>query len=292
MEKGLGRPDGVWLGHPRCRSPFVSCRSAAFTLVELLAVVALIGLMMMVGIQGLGTNKSSSLISAGRQFSNDLTMARQYAIARNCRVRVVIATEKTIKDSGADLPELIGMQYRAYAVMIQLRLYGSWWGKLQNQPNLPYGRRRWEYLESWKTLPKNVIFDPSDTNLKSADNKGVSLPRTTVFFGDRATENLWDGITLDDLPFPYRNSDTDPPKGSEMAFIEFKPNGMPTMPGSVRLVNGTVQVSPSGDNASILVPRRSSAKTALSSNDPASENCVVLSWDGFIGKIKWTQPGK
>lgn len=292
MGRGLGRTGRVWLGRSGCRSSFAPCHSAAFTLVELLAVVALIGLMTMVGIQGLGSSKGSSLISAARQFSNDLTLARQYALARNCRVRVVVATEKTIKDSGTDLPELIGMQYRAYAVMIQLRIYGSWWGRLANQPDLPYGRRRWEYLESWKTLPKRVIFDPADSDLKSADGKNLSLPRTTIFFGDAATRNLWDGITLDRLPFPYRNSDSDPPNGSEMAFVEFKPNGMPTMAGSVRLVNGLVQVSPSGDNATILVPGRESARSASSVNDPASVNSVVLSWDGFVGKIKWTQPGR
>jgi len=272
--------------------PLAASRSA-FTLIELMAVVALIGLMMLVAMPALQSSKGSSLISAARQFSNDLNLARQYGIARNYRMRVVIATDKTIKDSGADLPDLVAMQYSAYAIFFQQRIYSWWVGNVANQPNKPYGRDRWYYLQSWKFLPKGVIFDPADADLKSADGKGLLLPKTTVFFGPMASQNLWDGITRDELPFPYRNSDTDPSKGVEMAFIEFKANGMPTMPGSVRLVNGVVQVNRSGDmSATVIVPGRESAKSASSNNDPASVNSVVLSWDGLIGKVKWTQPGR
>ncbi|MBI5687073.1 MAG: hypothetical protein HZC54_18540 [Verrucomicrobia bacterium] len=262
-------------------------------MVELMAVVALIGLLMMVAMPAIQGTKGSSLISAARQFSNDLNLARQYGIARNYRMRVVIATEKTIKDSRTDIPDLVALQYSAYAIMFQQRTYWGWVGNVPNQPNKPYGRDRWYYLQHWKPLPKGVIFDPADSDLKSADGKGLSLPKTTIFFGQMATQNMWDGITLDVLPFPYRNSDTDPSSGSEMAFIEFKPNGTPTMAGSVRLVNGTVQVSRGGDmNVTLIVPGRESARSASSNNDPAAVNSVVLSWDGLIGKIKWTQPGR
>ncbi|MCX6901673.1 MAG: prepilin-type N-terminal cleavage/methylation domain-containing protein [Verrucomicrobia bacterium] len=275
-----------------CFPPFASSRSA-FTLVELMAVVALIGLMMMVAMPSIQGTKGSSLISAARQFSNDLNLARQYGIARNYRMRVVIATDKTIKDSGTNIPDLVAMQYSAYAIMFQQRIGWGWVGNIPNQPNKPYGKDRWYYVQPWKYLTKGVIFDPAETDLKSTDAKGLSLPKTTVFFGQMASQNQWDRITLDMLPFPYRNSDTDPPKGCEMAFIEFKANGMPTMPGSVRLVNGIVQVSRGGDvSATIIVPGRESAKTASSNNDPAAVNSVVLSWDGLVGKIKWTQPGR
>ncbi|MCX6907632.1 MAG: prepilin-type N-terminal cleavage/methylation domain-containing protein [Verrucomicrobia bacterium] len=274
------------------RLPLAALRSG-FTLVELMAVVALIGLMMMVVMPSLQSSRGSSLISAARQFSNDLNLARQTAIARNWRIRVVIATEKTIKDSGVNIPDMIAMQYSAYAIMYQQRTLTWWTGKIPNQPNLPYGRDRWFYIQSWKTLPKGVIFDPADSDLRSADGKNLLLPKTTIFFGQEASENLWDGITLDKLPFPTRSSDTDPSKGSEMAIIEFKPNGMPTVPGSVRLINGTVMVSRSGDmNATIVVPGRQTPTTASGNNDPASFNSVVLSWDGLVGKIKWTQPGR
>jgi len=268
-------------------------RSAGFTLVELMAVVALIGLMMLVVMPSLQSSKGSSLISAARQFSNDLNLARQTAIARNWRTRVVIATEQTIKDSGTEILELVGYQYSAYAIMYQQRILTWWVGNIANQPNLPQGRDRWFYIQGWKTLPKGVIFDPADSDVRSSDGKSLLLPRTTIFFGDMASQNQWDGITLDKLPFPARRSDTDPSKGSEMALIEFKPNGMPTVPGSVRLVNGTVMVSRSGDmNATIVVPGRTSPRTTSGNSDPASANSIVLSWDGIVGRIKWTQPGR
>ncbi len=258
-----------------------------------MAVVALIGLMMLVAMPALQSGRGSSLIGAARQFSNDLNLARQYGIARNFRMRVVIATDRTIADSQTDIPDLMSMQYSAYAIMYQQRTYWGWVGRLQNEPNLPYGRDRWYYVQNWKFLPKGVIFDPAQMNLKSADGQDKPLPMTTIFFGQMASQNLWDGITLDLLPFPYRRSDSDPSKGSEMAFIEFKPNGMPTMAGSVRLINGTVMVNRAGGNNTVnmIVQGRASSKSAAPNNDPASFNSVVLSWDNLIGKIKWTQPG-
>jgi hypothetical protein len=258
-----------------------------------MAVVALVGLMMLVVMPSLTSGKGSSLISGARQFSNDLNLARQTAIARNWRTRVVIATEQTIKDSGTDILELVGYQYSAYAVLYQQRNLTWWTGTIQNQPNLPQGRDKWYYLQSWKSLPKGVIFDPANSDLRSVDGKGLELSKTTIFFGDMASQNQWDGITLDKLPFPARRSDTDPPRGSEMAFIEFKANGTPTVPGSVRLINGTVMVSRSGDgSAVIVVPGRQSPRTAAGNSDPAAVNSVVISWDSLVGKIKWTQPGR
>ena len=282
-------------------SPFAfRVSSSAFTLVELMAVMAIIGLMMLVALPAIQGGRGSSLISAARQFSNDMTLARQYAVARNYRVRVVIATDKTISDSQTTIPDLISMQFSAYAVMYQGRIgsdssvqtTGWLTTRPANQPNLPFGRDRWYYAQTWTYLPKGIIFDPAQQDLTSSDGKGLPLPMTTIFFGQVANQNLWDGITRDILPFPIRTSDTDPPRGSEMAFIEFKGNGMPALPGSVRLINGTVMANPASRGATVTVPGRDSFRTANGSKDPAGMNCVVLSWDGLIGKIKWTQPGR
>ena len=267
---------------------------SAFTLVELMAVIAIIGLMMLVVVPSIQGNKGSLLISGARQFSNDLNLARQTAIARNWGVRVVIATDKTMRDCATDLPEWLSMQYSAYAILYQQRLSTAWaqTAGFANEPNLPLGRDRWYYIQDWKFLPKGVIFDPAPADLTSTDGKGKPLPMTTPFFGPMSTHDLWDGVTRDKLPFPYRNGDSDPPRGSEMAFIEFRPNGRPTMAGSVRLINASVMVSrgSGGTTVTVTVPGRTSP-TNTGANDPACQNCVVLSWDGLIGKIKWTQPG-
>lgn len=303
-----GRIDGDPMGKPEVilssirDSRFAIRRfPAAFTLVELMAVIAIIGLMMLVTIPAIQTGEGSSLISAARQFSNDLTLARQYGIAKNWRMRVVIATPKTISDSGTSSPALTALQYRGYAIMRQARLSAGWVGAVANEPNLPSGMDRWYYVQDWKTLPAGVIFDPAPQNVQSADGKGLQLPMTTVFVNPSpvtgttsyASQGQWDKVSLDRLPFPYRNSDTDPPVASEMAFIEFKPNGIPTMAGSVRLVNGVVQInnSASGGGATVIVRGRTSPASVNGSNDPAARNSVVLSWDDLVGKIKWTQPG-
>ena len=286
-------------------APHVSRPRSAFTLVELMAVIAIIGLMMLVALPAFQTGQGSALISAARQFSNDLTLARQQGIARNWAVRLVIVTDRTISDSGTSIPALVTMQFRSYALMYQPRTTAGWVQTTppSNEPNLPYGRDRWYYVQNWKTLPANVIFDPAPQDLQSLDGRGTRLPMTTIFVNpspvsggpSNASPTQWDKISLDKLPLPYRNSDADPSRGSEMAFIEFKPNGTPTMAGSVRLINGVVLPNSAGSSggggATVIVKGRTSAKTANGTSDPAARNCVVLSWDDFLGKIKWTQPG-
>jgi prepilin-type N-terminal cleavage/methylation domain-containing protein len=304
---GCGKREvrALWFARSSGSLPPAACRRllTAFTLVELMAVIAIIGLMMLVAMPVLQIGQGSKLISAARQFSNDLSLARQYGIAKNWRMRVVVATARTISDSGTSSPVLLTMQYRAYAIMRQTRITGGWVGAVPNEKNLPPGMDRWYYVQDWKTLPNGVIFDPAQQDLKSADGKSTPLPMTTIFFdpnpvtgtSSHATQYLWDKVSLDScLPFPYRTSDTDPPSGCEMAFIEFKPSGTPTMAGSVRLINGLVRLNvgaSGGGGATVIVPGRTSATTANAASDPASLNCVVLSWDDLIGKIKWTQPG-
>ena len=305
-ECGMRNTERAQRGSHGCRHsltselrPLSSVRSA-FTLVELMAVVALIGLMMLVAMPSLSSGRSSALIGAARQLSNDLNLARQYAIAHNYHTRVVIATEKTIDDSQTTLPDLMAMQYSAYAIMQQARVGSggiAWFSRApNNQPNLPQGRYEWTYTQAWKFLPKGVIFDPADQTLKSVDGKSTSLRGTSLFRGQMASRDLWEGVTLDKLPFPYRNSESDPPRGCEMAFIEFKSNGVPTMSGSVRLINGIVQVgrtgSGGGSSVTLIVPGRQTPTSTSGGSDPASLNCVVLSWDNLGGKIKWTQPGR
>jgi prepilin-type N-terminal cleavage/methylation domain-containing protein len=265
-------------GRGRPRRP-----GAGFTLIELIAVIAIMSLMMMVAMPAFkGIGGASQLANAGRQFNNALMQARQYAVARSARVRVIVAYEETVQDTG--VPDFVKkLNCSAYAIMCQdAPLTSSPNPDKSNQPNLPRGQNRWAYLQPWRYLPQGVVFDPARDIIQSAAGQ-IELPGTTIFWGDRETTTNHTGTTRDILPIP---NDLTTTKGYNVAFVEFSPSGTPSVGGSVRLVEGHVE--PDG---SLVVKGRRSSTTAQGSTDPASKNCVVLKWDDIVGRVKWIQPG-
>ena len=130
----------------------------AFSLIELLVVVAIIGLLSAVTLPSLkGLNKSNVLKTTHRQLVDDLTLARTMAINNRSTVYVVFLTP-VISDAGllGNLPpteleriaELIPGQLTAYA------LYTT--RKAGDQP----GRENPSFATDWKFLPDGVFFDP------------------------------------------------------------------------------------------------------------------------------------
>jgi prepilin-type N-terminal cleavage/methylation domain-containing protein len=105
-----------------------------FTLVEMLAVLAIIALLVVAALPSLtGLAKSSSLQAGTRGVMNTLGLARQYAINQRTATRLIFPCQAT----GA-VPE---MQYRSYALVLSNRATGAW-----------------EYLSKWEELPTGVVF--------------------------------------------------------------------------------------------------------------------------------------
>lgn len=252
---------------------------SAFTLVEMMAVIAVIGLLVFVTIPAVNSIRGSNVVVAGaRQFANDMDAARMYAITRNERVRIVFATQPrgsagSLPDTiPSSLPELMTMNCRAYAIMSQTNLYSKAYGggtsPPANQPDLPSGQEPWGYLRAWTYLPAGVLFDPSDEDFTSSDDIALS---GTSLFGSCTLNRVR-------LPFPDGTSKS---SARYMAYIEFRSTGTPTLPGTLRFVVGMVDTE-----GNVTVHGRGG-----SGGDPAGFNSVVLSWDNVTGKVKWTQPG-
>lgn len=133
-------------------------RPAAFTLLELLMVIAIIGIISGLALKSIGNlAKPKGLSSGTRQVLDDLSYARSLALSSRSTVYVVMVPTNTytftngfysMQESNT-LVNLVGYQYRGYAIL-QLRSIGE-------QP----GQRHPQYLTDWKVLPDKVFFPPA-----------------------------------------------------------------------------------------------------------------------------------
>ncbi len=110
---------------------------SGFTLIEMLTVLAIIGIMLAIGIPAVTSlMKSGALDAATRHVSNTLSQARQYAITQRVNTRVVFPYSGTLTTGTNQAPP-----YQSYSVMTNNPVAGGW-----------------GYLSKWELLPVGVVF--------------------------------------------------------------------------------------------------------------------------------------
>lgn len=236
----------------------------AFTLVELLAVIAIMAMILVVAFPALKAINSTGLATASRQLSSGLSLARQYAITMRTPVRVVLATDLALTNINPSGSNLICSAYNVY--------YGS--------NNTALSVVDWWPLQDWRALPSGVVMlnhfanpvSPGNTNYLTGTGATATLvggPQTAYFDNTNSPMRLITNI-VSATTMIYSNA----------SFLEFRPTGaanslyLPaSQVGAIRIVQGALSDARS---------------RAVIVND--AKNWVCIEYDGYMGRVRVRYP--
>ncbi len=165
-------------------------RSGAFSLVELLVVMAIIGILAAIGLPALrGLGGSNDIAAASRQLLDDLSYARFKAINDRTTVYMVFISQDILAQrwnnlQALEVAKLANLQYTSYALFAKR--------SLGDQP----GSGTPHYITEWRSLPEGVFFLTNKFDIEAA--KAPDAARAVVPIAKRPFSYV-------DIPFPTAN---------------------------------------------------------------------------------------
>jgi len=159
-------------------------RANGFTLIELMAVMVILGLMMgltTLGVQNLNTHMAVRHGAGGVQSA--ILAARQHAITTSTRTYVLFLRHNSDFTGIGELQHLAGRAYAVYA----------------SDPET--GRSY--FLTEWRSLPEGVVFDTAQTSGTSvfADSPSSRALNVPIKRDDFETSSAYRTLTLDAVGF-------------------------------------------------------------------------------------------
>ncbi len=170
-------------------------RAPAFTLLELLVVLAIMGILAAIGLPAMkGLQKSNVMASATQQLLSDFALARQTAIRERTTVHVIFVPPKVdmMSYNTGDLRDsktwtnLLTHPFATYALFAE-RTVGD-------QPGQPHYR----YIGPWRTLPEGVVIAPWEFDDWMMNINGTPAAWDTALEQDRP-------FKFGDFRFPTAN---------------------------------------------------------------------------------------
>ncbi len=215
----------------------------AFSLIELLVVISIIGIMAAIGIPAMkGMGATNDISAATRQLLDDLSYARIKAINERTTVYVVfvsgsILTQPWSEAEKREIARYANLQYTSYALFAERTL--------GDQPGAGHPR----YITEWRTLPEGTFIPTNKFDVTMAfEPKRSQLPLFTRPF------------THDLLPFPTASS-----KRVELPYVAFDYQGRVWQKGVAAVDDIVVPIS----KGSIVIPQEDKDKLQQGSMEAA-----------------------
>jgi len=205
-----------------CHVSRVTCHLSAFTLVELLVVISILGILAALTVPALKNfGKSDIAISASRQLLDAVARARQLAISQRTTVYMVFVPTNFWVVNGVSPPAagnvwwtgLTPAQRAAATNLCDLQLTGYnfvAYGALGDQP----GHHAWHYLGPWQTLPDGAFIAQWKFNSSAQPFSFTDPVDSSKFFQiyqfdytntiPFPTETATNGVRLPYIAFDYR----------------------------------------------------------------------------------------
>lgn len=233
----------------------------AFTLLELLIVIAIIGIVASMALPSITGMKGSNSVAVGtRQLLDDLAYARLRAIGDRTTVYVVFVPPWITNYSSGSSTEqerlrlLKEGQYRSYALLAK--------GTVGDHPGRPTPR----YLTDWKTLPDGVFiaaseYNPIPASWWATSNELVRPFQTNAFYFP------FPGMGVSRLQMPYIAFNSEGQLAFEDPYDAYRQRDELLV-----LASGSVAAEPADYQAD---PRETPAGN---STDPLAYNRIRINW--------------
>jgi len=242
-------------------------RRSGFTLLELLTVIAIIGLMAALIGPNLANFKPNVVAAATQQLLTDVGRARQLAIGQRTTVYMVFVPPGFWKDSSFPGPSSGSLEYTNAYKLLDKQLTGYNFVSLRSAGDQP-GRHSPRYLSSWRSLPDGTFIPPQKFSFPNQYSYSLYTNKMGAT-GLGIYADIYGFATNSSIPFPTEISPAINGRWTTLSCIAFNYLGQLVDPNTGILRNSDELIPVA--KGSVAYPRDSVTHTNIA---PALPNAI------------------